>query len=63
VIQQYLNLGVVEELEIALAPVLSAVGGVSSRTSASPVRSFVLTGLLMVQLPRTCAMCVSQAAT
>src|SRR5712691_11910352 len=61
VIQQYLNMGVVDELEIAWRPCCSAVGGVSSRTCASPGRSFALTGLLIVQLLRTCAMCVSES--
>jgi hypothetical protein len=34
------------------------VGGVSSRTCGSPVRSFALTGWLMAQPIRMCAMCV-----
>jgi hypothetical protein len=40
-------------------PCCSAVGDVSSRTCASPRRSFALTGFWLVQPPRTCAMCVS----
>lgn len=60
VIQQYLKQGVVDELEIALAPVFFGAGGVSSRTWASPGRSFALTRFLMVQPPRTCAMCVCE---
>lgn len=62
VIQQYMNLGAVDELEIALAPVFLAEGGAFSRTSASPGRSFALTRFLMVQPPPTCAMCVCECS-
>jgi len=61
VIQQYLNMGAVDELEIALTSVRFGGGGVSSRTCASPGCSFALIGLLIVQLLRTCAMCVSES--
>lgn len=60
VIQQYLNMGVIDELEIAWRQSCSAVEGVSSRTYTSQCRNSELTVCLMVQLLHTCAMCVSR---
>ena len=60
VIQQYLNLGVIDELEIALAPVVFGGGRRLSRTYASRCSGFELTRCMKVRLLRTCAMCVSK---
>jgi len=57
VIQQYLNLGVIDELEIALAPV---VFGGGRRLFESRRQGSGLTRYLMVPLLHTCAMCVSK---
>ena len=60
-IQQYLNLGVVDELEIALSPVVFGGGRLLFENLRSQDRSFALTGFLMAPTPHTCAMCVSEA--
>ena len=51
VIQQYMNLGVIDELEISLAPVLFGGG--------SRLRAFELKGCWIRRLLPICAMCVS----
>ena len=61
VIQQYLNLGVIDELEIALAPVLFGGGRRLFENLREPVPQFRIDkGSLIVQLLHTCVMCVSK---
>ena len=59
VIQQYLNLGVVEELEIAMAPVLFGGG---RRLFAEATHAITSSVKLTCQPRHTCAMCVGDAA-
>ena len=61
-IQQYLNMGVIDELEIALAPVLFGGGRRLFENLHEAVPSFELIRSSIVQLPHTCAMCVSEVA-
>jgi hypothetical protein len=56
VIQQYLNIGVIDELEIPWRQSCSAVGGVSSRS----VSQFRIDNVLDSPPLHTCAMCVSR---
>jgi hypothetical protein len=60
VIQQYLNLGVVEGLEIALAPALFGGGRRLFENIRESGPQFRMTAVLLVQPPRICATCVSE---
>jgi hypothetical protein len=60
VIQQYLNLGVVDELEIALAPVSFGGGRRLFENLREPGPQFRIEGSSIAQPPRTCAVCVRE---
>ena len=58
--QQYLNLGVVDELEIALAPVLFGAVYACTRTCASRCHNFALTESLRMQPQHTRGMFINK---
>ena len=62
VIQQYLNLGVIDELEIALAPVLFGGGRRLFENLREPGPQFRIDKVLDGPPLRTCATCVSRSA-